>query len=113
MEIAEAGQSHGLGFTPDKSAYSLTTRRGGGGGVVIVVGIFPRVLQVRGVGLTRLRLGRVPKGADAVYPVVFPVLDLELLHEGPVMVAVASGELLQAVGSEAEDLGASEVGGAG
>lgn len=51
-------------------------------------------------------------GADTVLPVVFPVLDLELLHEGPVVVLVAFRELLEVMGPAAEELLTREVGGA-
>ena len=50
------------------------------------------------------------EGADTVLPVVLPVLDLELLHEGPVVVPVAFGELLEVAGPAAEELLARKVG---
>ncbi|PKI56731.1 hypothetical protein CRG98_022891 [Punica granatum] len=80
--------------------------------VVLVVGIVPRVLQVPGVGLTRLWLRRVPKRVNVVGPIVFPVQDLELLNVGPVMVMVALGKLLQAGALEVKDFKARKVGGA-
>lgn len=94
MKMAEAGQSHGLEFTPDKSAsrvvafcfgITLTNCPGGGDAILVVwiaVWVVPRVLQILRVGLTRL-LGRgvhLLVGADAVLPVILPVLDLELLQ---------------------------------
>lgn len=52
------------------------------------------------------------EGAEAEVPVVVPVLDLEVLHQGPVVVFVALGELLEVVGTAVEELLAREVGGA-
>ncbi|KAK9943534.1 hypothetical protein M0R45_009139 [Rubus argutus] len=43
------------------------------------------------------------EGADIEVPVVVPVPDLEVLHQGPVVVFVALRELLEVVGKAVEE----------
>lgn len=117
--MAKARQRHGLQLTPLERAP-----------LIIALGlelaptqddaapdVLPDTLPVRPVRLRRPvhlhPLALFLEGAHPVLPVVIPVLDLELLHERPVVVPVAPGELLEAAGPAPQDLGAGEVGGAG
>ena len=66
------------------------------------------------IKITTLPLHQVTvfEGTKAVLPGVVSVMQLEVLHEGPVQVSVALGEVSDVVETAPEKLGAREVGGA-
>lgn len=127
MKLTVLGERHRFRFAPIHTAPTATTVRilfhlnavivssvisatFDNGGVVSFSSSSSST-TVRPPPLIRLIL-LVLERADAVPPVVLPVLRLEILHQRPVVVPVALGELLEVVRSAAEELRAREVGGA-
>lgn len=128
MKLTVLGERHRFRFAPIHTAPTATTVRilfhlnavivssvisatFDNGGVVSFSSSSSSSTTVRPPPLIRLIL-LVLERADAVPPVVLPVLRLEILHQRPVVVPVALGELLEVVRSAAEELRAREVGGA-
>lgn len=105
MEMAEASQRHGLLLTRHKHAPLVV--------VIVVVVITGFRISSLGLDVSLITLSCVLlEGTDTEFPVVVFVLELELVHEGPVVGSVAFGELLQVVGPAPEEFLACQVGGA-
>lgn len=115
MEMTKGSQGHGLILTPNintpPNPIALLHIQ-----IIhcIVIIILTRTFyfNIRGFDFFLLLLLLLFEGAVTKIPVVVSVLDLEILHEGPVVVSVAFRELLEFAGTTAEDFLAREVGGA-
>lgn len=117
MEVTKARHCHGLRLALFKSALQFlfrieVCRRTA---IVVVIAVVVVIVLISsfsnpsGVSLAPVLFF---VRADAVLPPVLPVPNPEILHEGPVVGFVAFDELLEEVGTAAEELFARDVGGA-
>lgn len=128
MEMAKASQSHGLEFTPNKQTAVIVLKIQTSIIMIININIDIIIVVVNKIVISRalnvitristnisicgIMIKLMPERADAELPVVVPILDLDVFHESPVVVSVASRELLEVLQSALQEFLAREVGGA-